>query len=95
MTRCIVCHRQKSPKSFQGEESTVCQSCIRKLSEDYTVDYAPPEKVTKLDAFVNLLKASRDMAVEDDALEEWESVFLLSREWQMIWILLKKDQLWP
>jgi hypothetical protein len=66
--------------------------CVEKIETDYDVEYSEPERVTKLEAYINLLAASREIAVEDGELGEWEDVFLMSSEWNVIWRLLKINE---
>ncbi len=91
--RCVLCHCEKNSRLFPAG-SPICRRCIDRLRTDYDVDYAPPEKVTQLEGFIRLLKASRKQAIEDEALPEWESVFLESPRWKMVWTLLKESVLY-
>jgi hypothetical protein len=82
------------------KDSPICRKCVERLKTDYDVSYSPPEKVTKLQGHIKLIAAIKEQAEEDvkdgkdlEAIRVWEHTFLESKEWKLIWSLLKIDEL--
>lgn len=87
---CTLCRIEKSQRYFP-KNSPICKTCVDKLESKFNVDYAPPEKVTKLEGYIRLLGASRRQAVEEGELDQWESVFLEEKPWKLMWTLLNAE----
>lgn len=84
---CTLCRTTKSQRYFP-KHSPICKVCVDKLESKFDVNYAPPERVTKLEGYIRLLGASRRQAVEEGELEQWEAVFLEEKPWRLMWTLL-------
>ena len=87
---CLICRQEKDRNLFP-EGDPICVSCIEVMTNLYDVPYAPPERITVNFAYLNLVIAVRELAVEDKKLEEWESYWLQEKRWKLVWMLLNEN----
>lgn len=87
---CLICRQEKDRILFP-EEGPICVACIEVMTHLYDVSYAPPERITVNFAYLNLVIAIRELAVEDEKLKDWEDYWLWEKRWKLVWMLLNEN----
>lgn len=87
---CLICRQEKDRILFP-EKGPICIFCIEVMANLYDVPYAPPERITVDFAYLNLVIAIRELAVEDKKLREWEDYWLREKRWKLVWMLLNEN----
>jgi len=93
MKRCVTCSGLLSESNFP-DDSPICRACISKLKRDYAVDFSPPTHKTVPRAYVDLLVAVHDRAVEEGEIEDWNAYWLGTDPWAGLWEMIRTAHAW-
>jgi hypothetical protein len=84
MRKCVICEGLLNEKFFTGG-SFVCDTCAHRLQSREEIKYSEQDRHTVFQAYVNLLLAIREQAIDDGKYEDWEAYWLDTNPWPFIW----------